>query len=137
LRQHAYCAQLCLRGKEVQAAQPGRAVRLRRRLYPVRCGDPRSARRSQAFLIVIAILLMTLAQFIAHTRTELAKGGLERVEFEGNVYWCGAPPSRRLDGRHPAAPARRRDGAGPAGEDAGAPILVLLHGATDQAGTWL
>ena len=68
---------------------------------------------------MIAILLMTLAQFIAHTRAELAKGGLERVEFQGTVYWVGAPPSRRLDARRPAAP-----------------VVVLLHGANDQAGTW-
>src|SRR6185369_935077 len=85
---------------------------------------------------MIAILLMTLAQFIAYTRAELAKAGVERVQFGESVYWRGAPPSRRLAGRRPAAPPeRRRDGAGPAGEDAGAP-LVLLHGANDQAGTW-
>src|ERR1043165_8014776 len=57
---------------------------------------------------MIAILLMTLAQFIAHTRTELAKGGLEKVQFGETVYWRG--------------------GTGH--------VLVLLHGANDQAGTW-
>src|ERR1043165_6586503 len=57
---------------------------------------------------MIAILLMTLAQFIAHTRTELAKGGLEKVQFGETVYW--------------------RAGTGD--------VLVLLHGANDQAGTW-
>src|SRR5207237_5086816 len=102
LRVHSDGAPRRVRGEEDQAGRPGRAGRLRCRLQPGRRGDPRAARRSQAFPIVIAILLMTLAQFIAHTRTELAKGGLERVEFGENVYWRGAPPSRRLDGRRPA-----------------------------------
>jgi pimeloyl-ACP methyl ester carboxylesterase len=96
---------------------------------------------------VIAILLMTLAQFIAHTRAELAKGGLERVEFEGNVYFVGPSPRSRGEGaasaadegRHPAViaphpapaapPSPRERGEGPG-------VLVLLHGANDQAGTW-
>ena len=58
----------------------------------------------------MAILLMTLAQFIAYTRAELAKGGLERVAVDDAVYWRG--------GQAPS------------------PVLVLLHGANDQAGTW-
>jgi pimeloyl-ACP methyl ester carboxylesterase len=59
---------------------------------------------------MIAILLMTMAQFVAHTRAELAKAGMERVQFEQTVYWrAGQAPS---------------------------PVLVLLHGANDQAGTW-
>ena len=57
---------------------------------------------------MIAILLMTLAQFIAHTRAELAKGGLERVSLDQSVYWRGGKGD----------------------------VLVLLHGANDQAGTW-
>ena len=57
---------------------------------------------------MIAILLMTLAQFIAHTRAELAKSGMERVQFGETVYW--------------------RAGKGD--------VVVLLHGANDQAGTW-
>jgi pimeloyl-ACP methyl ester carboxylesterase len=57
---------------------------------------------------MIAILLMTLAQFVAHTRAELAKAGMERVQFGETVYW--------------------RAGKGDA--------MVLLHGANDQAGTW-
>jgi len=56
----------------------------------------------------MAILLMTLAQFIAYTRAELAKGGLERVAVDDAVYW--------------------RAGKGD--------VFVLLHGANDQAGTW-
>ena len=56
----------------------------------------------------MAILLMTLAQFIAWTRAELAKGGLERVAVDDAVYW--------------------RAGKGD--------VVVLLHGANDQAGTW-
>ena len=67
---------------------------------------------------MIAILLMTLAQFIAHTRAELAKAPMERVELGESVYWVGAP------GRRPAG--RRDDGA---------TTLVLLHGSNDQAGT--
>src|SRR5438270_12851320 len=51
---------------------------------------------------------MTLAQFIAHTRAELAKGGLERVSLDQSVYWRGGKGA----------------------------VLVLLHGANDQAGTW-
>ena len=57
---------------------------------------------------MIAILLMTLAQFIAHTRAELAKGGLERISLDESVYWRGGKGD----------------------------VLVLLHGANDQAGTW-
>jgi len=49
-----------------------------------------------------------LESFIAFTRAELAKAGLERVSFDGNVYWRG--------------------GSGDA--------IVLLHGVNDQAGTW-
>jgi pimeloyl-ACP methyl ester carboxylesterase len=60
--------------------------------------------------MMIAILLMTLAQFVAHTRADLGKAGLERVQFEQTVYFRG--------GQAPA------------------PVLVLLHGAGDQAGTW-
>jgi pimeloyl-ACP methyl ester carboxylesterase len=61
---------------------------------------------------------MTLAQFVAHTRAELAKSGMERAQFEQTVYWRSA-----------AVPA--------AGEAASRrPVLVLLHGASDQAGTW-
>ena len=45
---------------------------------------------------MIAILLMTLAQFIAHTRAELAKGGLERVEVGESVYWRGGKGDVRL-----------------------------------------
>jgi len=59
---------------------------------------------------VIAILLMTLAQFIAYTRAELVKGGLEKVQFQETVYFRGG--------------------------QALMPVLVLLHGANDQAGTW-
>src|SRR6185436_6020285 len=77
---------------------------------------------------MIAILLMTLAQFIAYTRAELAKAGVERVQFGESVYWRGAPPSRRLAGRRPAAPPEQRAGKGEP--------IVLLHGANDQAGTW-
>jgi pimeloyl-ACP methyl ester carboxylesterase len=59
---------------------------------------------------VIAILLMTLAQFVAHTRAELAKGGMERVVVGESVYWRGG--------------------------EASSPVVVLLHGSNDQAGTW-
>ena len=57
---------------------------------------------------MMAILLMTLAQFIAYTRGELAKGGFERVAADDAVYW--------------------RAGKGD--------VVVLLHGSNDQAGTW-
>lgn len=59
---------------------------------------------------MIALLLMTLAQFVAHTRAELVKSGLERAQFEQTVYFRG--------GQAPS------------------PVVVLLHGANDQAGTW-
>jgi len=49
-----------------------------------------------------------LEAFIAYTRGELTKAGLERVDFDGNVYWRG--------------------GSGD--------VVVLLHGVNDQAGTW-
>jgi len=58
----------------------------------------------------MASLLMTLAQFIAWTRAELAKGGLEKVQFGETAYFHGG--------------------------QALMPVLVLLHGANDQAGTW-
>jgi len=57
---------------------------------------------------MIAILLMTLAQFIAYTRAELAKGGLEKVQFAETTYFRGGEGD----------------------------VFVLLHGANDQAGTW-
>ena len=57
---------------------------------------------------MIAILLMTLAQFIAHTRAELAKAPMERVELGESVYWRGGKGD----------------------------VVVLLHGSNDQAGTW-
>src|SRR5436305_3284227 len=67
---------------------------------------------------MIAILHMTLAQFVAHTRADLAKAGMERVQFGETVYWRSA-----------AVPA--------AGQAASRrPVLVLLHGANDQSGTW-
>ena len=55
--------------------------------------------------------------FVAATRAGLLQAGLERVEREGSVYFrspqegAAVPPSRR-------------------------PVLVLLHGVNDQAGTW-
>lgn len=57
---------------------------------------------------MIAILLMTMAQFVAHTRAELGKAGMERVAVENSVYWRGGKGD----------------------------VVVLLHGANDQAGTW-
>ncbi len=49
--------------------------------------------------------------FVAATRAALAQAGLERiVRADGDVYWRGGAE--------------------------GAPVLVLLHGVNDQAGTW-
>jgi pimeloyl-ACP methyl ester carboxylesterase len=49
--------------------------------------------------------------FVVATRAALVQAGLERVvRADGDVYWRGGPN--------------------------GAPVLVLLHGVNDQAGTW-
>jgi pimeloyl-ACP methyl ester carboxylesterase len=61
-----------------------------------------------AAALAVAFLMDPYDQFIAYTRAELARSGMERVQFGENVYWRG--------------------GSGP--------VLVLLHGANDQAGTW-
>jgi pimeloyl-ACP methyl ester carboxylesterase len=47
---------------------------------------------------------------IAGMRADLAKAGLHRVDFDCSVFWVGGPPA--------------------------APVVALLHGANDQAGTW-
>jgi pimeloyl-ACP methyl ester carboxylesterase len=51
-----------------------------------------------------------LEMFLQATREGLVAAGLERVEHEGSVYFRGGSQ--------------------------GSPVLVLLHGANDQAGTW-
>jgi pimeloyl-ACP methyl ester carboxylesterase len=51
------------------------------------------------------------ANFLKTTRQALLDAGLERVEHDGSVYFRSK-------------------------EDAPSPVLVLLHGANDQAGTW-
>jgi len=52
-----------------------------------------------------------LEQYVASTRADLIAAGLERVDHDGSVYFRS-----------------------PNGSDK--PILILLHGANDQAGTW-
>jgi pimeloyl-ACP methyl ester carboxylesterase len=97
---------------------------------------------------MIAILLMTLAQFIAYTRAELAKGGLERMAADDAVYWVGGPSPRLRgegaasaadEGRHPAGIAPHPAPAAPPSpreRGEGSSAVVLLHGSNDQAGTW-
>ena len=51
------------------------------------------------------------AAFLKTTREALVTAGLERVEHDGSVYFRG-------------------------GGAAHSPVLILLHGANDQAGTW-
>src|SRR5258708_2638115 len=51
-----------------------------------------------------------VAALVLAARAELVKAGLERVECEGSIYFRGGK--------------------------AGAPIVVLIHGVNDQAGTW-
>ena len=48
--------------------------------------------------------------FILASRAELLRAGLERVECQGSIYFRGGK--------------------------AGAPVVVLIHGVNDQAGTW-
>lgn len=62
------------------------------------------------------------AAFVAWTRGELARAGMERVEHEGSVYWRNGAPASAGEVRTPTA-------------EAAAP-LVLIHGVNDQAGTW-
>lgn len=50
-----------------------------------------------------------LEEFVARSRAELTRVGLQRMELDGSVYWRGA-----VNG----------------------PTVVLLHGVNDQAGTW-
>lgn len=50
------------------------------------------------------------ADFVRTTRGALAAGGFVRQELDGTVYWSGG--------------------------EAILPVLVLIHGANDQAGTW-
>jgi pimeloyl-ACP methyl ester carboxylesterase len=50
-----------------------------------------------------------IEQYIAASRAALTSAGLQRVEYDGRIFWRGG-----------------------AGDD----TLVLLHGVNDQAGTW-
>jgi pimeloyl-ACP methyl ester carboxylesterase len=50
-----------------------------------------------------------LEEFVQHSRAELVRAGLQRMELDGTVYFRGA---------------------------ANGPALMLLHGVNDQAGTW-
>lgn len=59
-------------------------------------------------ILAIAFFLRPLRFLIIASRRKLARSGLERKQLDDLVYWSG--------------------GKGP--------VLVLLHGANDQAGTW-
>ncbi len=59
-----------------------------------------------------------IAAFVTSTRASLVKAGLERVERDGSVYFRSPPAGRG----EPGSLAK--------------PVVVLLHGVNDQAGTW-
>jgi len=57
---------------------------------------------------------------------ELKRAAIRQLDDDALLHFLGAPPSRRLNGRRPAA-GGRRDAGGPAGEDAGVPRLTTYR----------
>ncbi len=78
------------------------------------------------------------AELVRMMRAALSAAGLQRKELDGSVYWTSGERASRpqRSGVSPDRDSWPGETPGHCGRDGRSPLLVLLHGTNDQAGTW-